>query len=414
MNKEFSSYFKRDFFEISAILAFIKENNYPFIINKFCNEWTDKNRNTQLSRENIEESIRMSLERYLYKKSILKCNLNDLHTIYDRNLFKIYTYINLLSYILENEYSSDKNLIIETLRMDNELERLGYSYNMIEPQYIHYKVSNLLNSIDTYNFVKDNIKEDQEYIKNTKTDILYELKKRKQKILDKKDITQNRVEKEIDKTEIIDHRSDKVKIDKTNQLEEIFNHFFDEVKKVIPNSDNKNEDFNKLKEEYGLIVEEKRNLEERVKILEKDIREMNNRYIELQNTIKSKECESNFKAIESIYKILNDKEDLFLDKIYASKNDVYKLNLEDIERMTSNMISNMESLGIRVNPMSKKINEKIIVKEEDLSNYRFSKKITDKVISNGSLEVSVRYPSWIYIDKEYSKEIRTLDNEMIE
>ena len=114
MNKEFSSYFKRDFFEISAILAFIKENNYPFIINKFCNEWTDKNRNTQLSRENIEESIRMSLERYLYKKSILKCNLNDLHTIYDRNLFKIYTYINLLSYILENEYSSDKNLIIET------------------------------------------------------------------------------------------------------------------------------------------------------------------------------------------------------------------------------------------------------------------------------------------------------------
>ena len=33
MNKEFSSYFKRDFFEISAILAFIKENNYNIKLN---------------------------------------------------------------------------------------------------------------------------------------------------------------------------------------------------------------------------------------------------------------------------------------------------------------------------------------------------------------------------------------------
>ena len=37
------------------------------------------------------------------------------------------------------------------------------------------------------------------------------------------------------------------------------------------------------------------------------------------------------------------------------------LNLEDIKRMTSNIISNIESFGIRVNPNSKKVNDDKII-----------------------------------------------------
>lgn len=414
MNKKHNNYYKRDIFEFLAILEFIKKDSLN--IDDFCNEWSKKNENTDLCRKEIESIICMSLETYLYKKSILKFNLNNIEKINDTNLLDLYSYINIMLYIIQNEYDKNNDLIIKNLSTDKNLEKIGYFYNDSQKKIIKYKITNLLLYLEKYNLIKSSLISFKDKIEQTKKVILNELQYRKKSSINNK--KEKDIDKNIDlKTNLIDEKkSSNIDLDENlEKLKSIFEKFFNEISSIMPKYDNDNiKNFQKLNEEYSLLIKEKRNLQEQVENLKNNIKEMNDRFIELQSTIKSKECESNFKAVESIYKILNDKEDLFLDKIYASKHNNYKLNIEDVERMTSNIISNLETFGIRVNPMSKNINDKFEIKEQDISNYRVTNKILEEIALESNLEVKVKYPSWIYINKEYTKGFRTLDNEMLE
>lgn len=403
MNKKNNYYYKRDTFEILAVLEFIKKGSIG--INDFCDEWSKKNKDNDLSRNEIESIIGMSLEKYLHKRYILKLNLNDINKINNTNLLELYSDINIMLYIIRNEYpehQKNKNLIIKNLSEDQKIDEIGYFYSESQKKYIQYKIENLSFYLEKYNLMKDYLINFENNIEETKKEILKELQCRKKYLIN----TKNEVERSSDSSSLNEDYE---------KIKNIFEKFFYEISSVIPKFENNNlEHFEKIKEEYSLLAEEKRSLQNKVNFLENEIKEMNDRFIELQSTIKSKECESNFKAVESIYKILNDKEDLFLDKIYASKHNNYKLDLNDIERMTSNIISNLETFGIRVNPMSKGINDKVKINEQDISDYRVTNKILNEITEKSNLEVRVKYPSWIYINKEYTKGFRTLDNEMLE
>ena len=167
-----------------------------------------------------------------------------------------------------------------------------------------------------------------------------------------------------------------------------------------------------LKQKYDMLKFEKEQLLEKKSQLEKENKQFADDLFKLGQEKKRAEEIAYLNVISEFFKCINGPNDLFLDKVYSYINGYEELSEEDIKRLFNNFISNIENFGVIKSPESN-LNEKVKVNEESIEKYRCSKALAEEIIDENEIEVKIKYPTWIFVNKK-SKVTNTLFNAMID
>ncbi|MCI6189807.1 MAG: hypothetical protein MSA89_09250 [Clostridium sp.] len=173
------------------------------------------------------------------------------------------------------------------------------------------------------------------------------------------------------------------------------------------------EDYDLLKQKYDILKFEKEQLLEKKNKLEEENQKLANDLFKLGQEKKRGEETAYSNAVSEFFKCINGPEDLFLDKVYSYVNGYEELKDEDIKRLFNNFISNIGNFGVIKSPESD-LNEIIKVNEESIEKYRCSKSLAEEIIDKKEVEVKIKYPVWMFINKKSKGTKNILFNAMID
>lgn len=196
-----------------------------------------------------------------------------------------------------------------------------------------------------------------------------------------------------------------------NKLKEKEKHNLEEISSNINKKTEK--DYDLLKQKYDILKFENEQLLEKKNKLEEENQKFANDLFKLGQEKKRGEETAYLNAVLEFFKCINGPEDLFLDKVYSYINGYEELNEEDIKRLFNNFISNIGNFGIIKSPESD-LNEIVKVNEESIEKYRCSKSLAEEIIDKKEIQVKIKYPIWIFVNKKSKGTKNILFNAMID
>jgi len=393
--------------QIIILEAVLNEENQT-LETKVRSNWSKYISTEEYSLENIEKEYKNTITSeitnlnydFFYNEAYL-----EIKNIKKEELYILSSYLRIMILINENKYESNRSedvklkfdCILSKCNLKNhlnilQLEKLSNIINLCYRKEFNYRIINELfkGKID---LIKQKLAEIETFIPTEKLESSIETTI----------VTVEKVNNEKTVNDLLDYILESSKILK-EKLKEQSNQGTE--------SKNMNSKYNELKNEYERVKYEKNILSMKVADYVKKLSEEGRKYYQLSKESKINEENAYLKAIRDMFKCLNDTGNLFLDKINACIKGNEDLNLNDMKRLSTNLIYNLENLGILQNPEFD-FNSKLTVSEKDIEIYRCNKALADEIVENKENQVKLKYPSWIYINTAFSNKKTVLLNPMI-
>lgn len=351
-------------------------------------------------KNNINSEIKNSKYDFLNNEGYL-----EIKNIKKEELYILSSYLRIMILINENKFESNRSndiklkfdCILSECNLKNhlnilQLEKLSNIINLCYRKEFNYIIINELfkGKID---LIKQKLAEIETFIPTEKLESSIETTI----------VTVEKVDNEKTVNDLLEYILESSKILK-DKLKEQSNQGTE--------SKNMNSKYNELKNEYERVKYEKNILSVKIADYVKKLSEEGRKYYQLSKESKINEENAYLKGIRDMFKCLNDPENLFIDKINACIKEHEDLNLNDMKRLSTNLIYNLENLGILQNPEFD-FNSKLTVSEKDIEIYRCNKALADEIVENKENQVKIKYPSWIYINTTFSNKKTILLNPMI-
>ncbi|MCE5221940.1 MAG: hypothetical protein LLF98_11940 [Clostridium sp.] len=375
---------------------------------KVRSNWSKYISTEKYSLENIEKECKNNINSEI--KNLKYDFLNnegylEIKNIKKEELYILSSYLRIMILINENKFEGNRSndiklkfdCILSECNLKNhlnilQLEKLGNIINLCYKKEFNYRIINELfkGRID---LIKQKLAEIETFIPTEKL----------KGSIEATIVAVEKVDNEKTVDDLLEHILESSKILKEKLKEQ---------SKQGTESKNINSKYNELKNEYERVKYEKNILSMKIADYVKKLSEEGRKYYQLSKESKINEENAYLKGIRDMFKCLNDPENLFIDKINACIKEQEDLNLNDMKRLSTNLIYNLENLGILQNPEFD-FNSKLTVSEKEIEIYRCNKALADEIIENKENQVKIKYPSWIYINTAFSNKKTVLLNPMI-